>query len=104
MEIISVALLTEWITKLTEIIANMGATNAQMLPFSVSIQQLLRIEKITYSGIATELYTYNSSCPYWSWAIPAPVATIGIGMPIYNYVYAYIYTYICMYWKYVRCV
>ena len=27
-------------TKLTAIIANIGATNAQMLPFLVSIQQL----------------------------------------------------------------
>ena len=72
-------------TNLTRIIATIGATNPHMAPFSVPIQQLYMCYTIIrYFTLHKHLHisTHKLSCPYWLWATPTEIATIGTGMPI----------------------
>ena len=65
-------------TNLTIIIVNIGTTNPHMAPSSVSIQQLLYNDRMLRHKSTN---AHNLSCPYWSWATPAEIATIGTGIP-----------------------
>lgn len=71
-----------WLTRcLTMNIAITEAKTPQKTFSSVSIQQLLQYQ-ITQLLLLINIDTHKSSCPNWSWATPAVMTTIGIGIPI----------------------